>query len=95
MISKFHRVLDPLDVEILERAFDEAWAAVKGGETAIESNCDQALEAALHRELIEIAGVYGVTESDTLRGLARIGVRREPLLSTASDQKMGRGEFPY
>ena len=32
MISKIHRVLDPLDVEILERALDEAWAAFKEGE---------------------------------------------------------------
>jgi hypothetical protein len=52
---------------ILERAFDQAWAAFKGCETSIESGCDQALEAALHRELIEIAKLYGVTESDTLR----------------------------
>ena len=87
MISKFHRVLDPLDVEILERAFDEAWAAFKEGETVIESDCDQALEAALHRELIEIAKLYGVTELDTLRRLARIGMRREPFLSIASDQR--------
>ena len=63
MISKIHHVLDPLDVEILERAFDQAWAAFKGCETSIESDCDQALEAALHRELIEIARLYGVTES--------------------------------
>ena len=82
MISKIHhRVLDPLDVEILERALDEAWAAIKKCETAIESNCDQVLEAALHRELIEIAKLHGVTESDTLRRLARIGVRREPFLT--------------
>jgi hypothetical protein len=66
MISKIHRALDPLDVEILERAFDEAWTTFKEGEKAIESDCDQALEAALHRELIEIARLYGVTESDTL-----------------------------
>ena len=78
MISKFHRVLDPLDVEILERAVDQAWAAFKDCETSIESDCDQALEAALHRELIEIAKLYGVTESRyTLRRLARkIGMRR-------------------
>ena len=83
MISKFYRVLDPLDVEILERAIDQAWAAFKDCETSIESDCDQALEAALHRELIEIAKLYGVTESDTLRRLARIGIRREPFLSIA------------
>jgi hypothetical protein len=86
MISKFYRVLDPLDVEILERAVDQTWAAFKDCETSIESDCDQALEAALHRELIEIAKLYGVTESDTLRRLARIGILREPFLSIASDQ---------
>ena len=54
---------------------------------SIESHCYQALEAALHRELIEIAKLYGVTESSsTLRRLARIGIRREPFLSIASDQ---------
>jgi hypothetical protein len=46
--------------------FDEAWAAFKEGETA-ECDCDQALDAALRRELTEIARLYGVTEPDTLR----------------------------
>jgi hypothetical protein len=67
MISNFHRVLDPLDIEILERAFDEFWAVFKEGETALECDCDQALDAALRRELTEIARLYGVTEPDTLR----------------------------
>ena len=44
MTSKIHRILDPLDVEILERALDEAWAAFKEGEKAIkDSDCDQEL----------------------------------------------------
>jgi hypothetical protein len=42
MISNCYRVLDPLDVEILERAFDEAWAVFKEGETTLECDCDQA-----------------------------------------------------
>ena len=91
MISKFHRVLDPLDVEILERAVDQAWAAFKDCETSIESDCDQALEAALHRELIEIAKLYGVTESDTLRRLARIGMRREPSSPSLEALKLSSG----
>jgi hypothetical protein len=86
MISKFYRVLDPLDIELLERAFEKAWAAFEGCETSIESACDQALEAELHRELIEIARLYGVTESETLRRVARIGMPHEPSLSIASDQ---------
>jgi hypothetical protein len=37
--------------------FDEAWAAFKEGETA-ECDCDQALDAALRRELTEIARLW-------------------------------------
>jgi hypothetical protein len=39
MISNFHRDFDPLDVEILERAFDEACVAFKEGDTALECDC--------------------------------------------------------
>ena len=72
MICKFHRDPHPLDVKVSERAFserafDEAWTTSKESETAIESECDQALETALRRDLIEIARLYGATEPDALR----------------------------
>lgn len=59
--------LDPLDLEILERAFDAARAAVKEGPTEFDS--DEGLEAILRRELIEIAYFSGVTDPETLRDL--------------------------
>ena len=81
MIAKIHHVLDPLDVEILHRALDQACAGCKEGETVIESDCDRALETALHRELIEIARLYGVP--DTLCRVGRVGMPREaPFLSS-------------
>ena len=58
MISKIHRVLGPLDVGPLGQAFEKAGEC----ETSMEAACDQALEDELHRELIEIAKLYGVTE---------------------------------
>ena len=55
--------LDPLDMEILERAFDAALAVVK------EFDSDEGLEAILRRELIEIACFNGVSDPETLRDL--------------------------
>ena len=59
---------DPLDREILERAFDVAYAAVKDNDPSIDFS-DERLEAALRRELIEIACSNGVSDPETLRDL--------------------------
>jgi hypothetical protein len=61
MISKFKRILDPLDRRVLERALDEAWAAVHAKANAsIELGSDEELEALLRRELMEIASFNGL-----------------------------------
>ena len=62
MSSKLEYILDPLDREVLDRAFDEAWAAVHAKANAlIESGSDEELEALLRRELMEIA-INGLDE---------------------------------
>ena len=43
------RELDPLDLEILERAFDATWAAVKGTDRPVEFDSDEGLEAIFRR----------------------------------------------
>ena len=65
MTSKFHGILDPLDLEILERALDGALAALK--EDVADLDSDEALEATLRQELIEIARLNGVNDPETLR----------------------------
>jgi hypothetical protein len=60
---------DPLDREILERAFDATWAAVKHNDPLSEFDSDEGLEAALRRELIQIACSSGVSDPETLRDL--------------------------
>jgi hypothetical protein len=57
--------MDPLDLEILERAFDATWTAVK----AHDFDSDEGLEALLRRELIEIACFNGVSDPETLRDI--------------------------
>ena len=62
MSSKLKYILDPLDRELLDRAFDEAWAAVYAKANAlIESGSDEELETLL-RELMEIASFNGLDE---------------------------------
>ena len=51
--------LDPLDVEILHRAFEATWATIKASGQSFDFESDEALEAALRRELIEIARFNG------------------------------------
>jgi hypothetical protein len=60
--------LDPLDREILERAFDADLAAPNGN-PSIGFDSDEGLEVILRRELLEIACFNGVSDPETLREL--------------------------
>jgi hypothetical protein len=66
--------LDPLDLEILERAFDASWEALKTSRRHYDAEADEELEAALRRELIEIVRANGVSDPEALKNilLARI-----------------------
>ena len=70
MQSKLRRYFDPLDVELMERAFESARAAVKGNHAPSgKLDTDEQLEANLRRELIEIALNNGVSDPETLRDI--------------------------
>ncbi len=66
MFRSLRHKLDPLDREILEKAFDATWDAVKGNDLP-DFDSDEGLEAILRRELIEIACFNGVSDPETLR----------------------------
>jgi hypothetical protein len=59
---------DPLDREILERAFDATWPAVKD-HVPPDFDSGEGLEAILRRELIEIACLNGLSDPETLRDI--------------------------
>jgi|tagenome__1003787_1003787.scaffolds.fasta_scaffold15664465_1 hypothetical protein len=77
MRSKLRSHLDPLDLKLVERAFESARASVKGNDGPhSEVDTDDELEASLRQELIEIALANGVGDAETLRDI---------LLATLSD----------
>jgi len=61
--------LDPLDVEIMERALEDAKAAVQNNDPRLDFENDEELEAALRRELIEIACSTAVSDPERLLDL--------------------------
>ena len=69
MFRSLRHKLDPLDLEILEKAFDATWLAVKENDPLIDFDSDAGLEAILRRELIEIARFNGVSDPETLRDI--------------------------
>ena len=69
MFRSLRHQLDPLDLEILEMAFDATWDAVKGNNLPVGFDSDEALEDILRRELIEIACLNGVSDPETLRDI--------------------------
>lgn len=77
MFRSLRDQFDPLDREILERAFDATWSAVKDQVPCIYIDSDEGLEAILRRELIEIARLNGVSDLETFRDilLARLPVK--------------------
>ena len=77
MISKLKCILDPLYREVLDRAFDEAWAAVHAKANAlIVSGSDEELEALLRRELMESASFNGLDEQSVRKLLSDSGLDR-------------------
>ena len=85
-LYKFPRnELDPLDSEILERAFETTWDAIKGTDQHFDVESDEELEAALRRELIEIARLNGVSDPETLKDL---------LLTSMPPPRARRGASP-
>jgi hypothetical protein len=62
MVRKSNRVLDPLDLEILERAFDGAWAAFKEN----QFTSDAEFETLLRQELSEIAALSGANDAEAI-----------------------------
>ena len=74
MFRSLRDQFDPLDREILERAFDATWSALKDNVLTADVHSEEGLATILRRELIEIARFNGVSDPETLRDnlLARL-----------------------
>jgi hypothetical protein len=86
-------LLDRLDREFSERGFDAARAEVKDNNGSAELDSDEGLEAALRRELIEIACLNFESDPEILRDpvLARIAPLKRPIPSAV--RTLGRRQL--
>ncbi|MHA1133042.1 MAG: hypothetical protein ACTSRM_02010 [Alphaproteobacteria bacterium] len=60
------RDLDPLDLEVLERALESTTDAIKSSSDVAELESDEELELELRRELAEMACADGVSDPNAL-----------------------------
>jgi len=65
MLSRIKRDLDPLDLEVVERAFEVASDAIRT-EGPFDPDSDEGLEAAMRRELVEMISSTGVSDPEAL-----------------------------
>jgi hypothetical protein len=68
MIPNAKFALDPLDLEIVERALDHVLDAIQS-KALSEVESDAALEAALRCELVEMVRFSGVSDPEALRDI--------------------------
>ena len=60
---------DPLDREILERAFYAAWATVKETDRSVAFGGDESLASVLRSKLLEIAQTNSFNDAEDLRDI--------------------------
>jgi len=65
MLSRVKRDLDPLDLEVVERAFEVASDAIKT-KAPFDPDSDEALEAAMRQELLQMICSSGVSDPEAL-----------------------------
>jgi hypothetical protein len=66
MVGTLQRDLDPLDLEIVERAVQGVSDAIKAGPTPSDLESDEELELALRGEVAEMVRASGVSDADVL-----------------------------
>lgn len=66
MFKSLRHKFDPLDREIMERAFHAAWLVIRENEPLI---ADKRLAAILHCKLIEIASTISLSDAEALRDI--------------------------
>jgi hypothetical protein len=74
MDCTLQRDLDPLDLEVVERAVQSAFDTIKVGSGPVELESDEELELALRRELAEMVRASGVSDADVLLDLLMEGM---------------------
>jgi hypothetical protein len=59
---------DSRELEIMERAFDCAWATLQAHNVMADCERDEELRAELGEKMIALAKIHGISDAETLRG---------------------------
>jgi hypothetical protein len=64
-LSAFKRVFDPLDLEIIDRVYEAAWAQIEARKLSFDGETDDELKETLRKRVMTCAA-NGKIEFDTL-----------------------------
>ena len=87
-MSSLKDVFDPLDLEIMDRVYDVAWALAQAREPSRNAASDGARQTALRRKIFGVARIAGPghIEFDTLTELVLATVSEQPVARSSSRQ---------
>lgn len=77
MVYALPRELDPLDLEIVERAVQGVIDVIQINSRLVDLHTDAGLELALRRELAEMLVASGVNDADALLDILIEGMREQ------------------
>ena len=70
-MSSFKSVFDPLDLEIIDRVYDVAWAYAQAREPSPNTASDGTRQTALRKKIFSVARIAGPGTSTSTRSLRR------------------------
>ena len=79
-MGSFKSVFDPLDLEIMDRVYEVAWAHVQAREPARNTASDGGRQQALRRKIFGIARILGPghVDFDTLTDMVLATISEQP-----------------
>jgi hypothetical protein len=88
MASFKHHFFDPLDLEIIDRVYEAAWAQLEAREPARDRAADEERQVALRKRVFELAGSHRVDFDDLYEQV--VTSMPEPWIAFRSTTKKGR-----
>ena len=84
----FKSVFDPLDLEIMDRVYEVAWAHAQAREPSRNTASDGARQTALRRKIFGVARIAGPghIDYDTLAEVVLATVSEQPVARSSSRQ---------
>ena len=85
-MSSFKGVFDPLDLEIMDRVYEVAWAQIQARDPSRNTASDGARQTALRRKIFGVARIAGPghIDYDTLAEVVLATISEQPGMSVGA-----------